>query len=239
MEHCDIVHLCSRFAFPVSVNYFPGSYGRAWLKFEDQSSALRVMNALRHQKVWGNQLAVGLVEKQTKFVGVDRVYLEYHRNKMDKYLPKPVSGWKVKELRQRVRELKKGRKQQIKHHEGAKLKQARLEGNLQKRIDSKKEKIAAVIAPIKEKESELLKEFMEENYGNDTAEKDIKMKRKQRKEKKMEMFHCVYCGKSHRRVKSDKIGNFCPVEMLEIPTECQVLPTISKNAKKKLMRRKH
>ena len=78
IEHCDIIDLCKDVSFPIAVNYFRGSSGRAWLKFENHEIAMKIVNKLNGFELEDRKLIVGLIENTPKYVDTKEAMREFN-----------------------------------------------------------------------------------------------------------------------------------------------------------------
>eukprot|EP01083_Nonionella_stella_P007438 21506_1 len=85
IEHCDIIDLCKEIAFPIALNYFRGTFGKAWLKFENHRIALNIVNKLNDSELEDKKLIVGLIENTPKYVDIKGSYVIYKRSKQNAY----------------------------------------------------------------------------------------------------------------------------------------------------------
>merc|ERR1719464_1631372 len=115
LEHCDVIALCAPTALPLSVNYFRGSHGKAWLKFEDRATALRVVAALNGSEVEGRTLRAGLIEYTPRFVDIKNAHCTFQTAENEAFPKKNKNQEKKKDA---IAELKRKKNQKKNQKKG-------------------------------------------------------------------------------------------------------------------------
>eukprot|EP00485_Elphidium_margaritaceum_P013090 CAMPEP_0202694510 /NCGR_PEP_ID=MMETSP1385-20130828/8359_1 /ASSEMBLY_ACC=CAM_ASM_000861 /TAXON_ID=933848 /ORGANISM="Elphidium margaritaceum" /LENGTH=285 /DNA_ID=CAMNT_0049350373 /DNA_START=14 /DNA_END=871 /DNA_ORIENTATION=- len=81
-EHCDIIDLCREHAaLPLAVNYYRGTRGKCWLRFQSHQIALEIVKKLNRHTFEGQQLLVGLVENVPRTKDVKKALAQYNTAK--------------------------------------------------------------------------------------------------------------------------------------------------------------
>eukprot|EP01084_Bolivina_argentea_P308971 534381_1 len=78
IEHCDIIDLCKDISFPIALNYFRGTFGKAWLKFETHQIALKIVNKLNEFELENRKLMVGLINNTPKYIDIKQALTNYN-----------------------------------------------------------------------------------------------------------------------------------------------------------------
>merc|ERR1712228_200454 len=120
IEHCDIIDLCKDVSFPIAVNYFRGSSGRAWLKFQHHQTAMNIVKKLNNFELEDRKLIVGLIENTPKYVDTQQAMKDYNiinnkvNGKREAKTPNPFKRKKEIKGKNKNKTFKKMRKNGLK-----------------------------------------------------------------------------------------------------------------------------